>query len=330
MVGLAVLNLAWLIFDAIWAVEELRGMLLAPVLPDAWLTDYAAVHARFFRIDLVFVSIFLGEFMLRWAHALRYRRYPTWYAFPVLHWYDILGCIPVAGLRWLRVLRIFAILYRLQRMGYIDYHHWYAYKLVKRIYDILMEEISDRVVLRVLGGVQREISASHDLERRVVEEVLLPRQQMITDALRARVVGLAGAAYSGSRQDLHALITRSVSHAVRENREIRRLDRIPVVGGMAGKLLDQAVTDIVCRVFDELAEEMTGADFAHLFDDIAAAIFASIEESVQASGARDQLSAAINDMLEVVKQQIAQRRWLQDLRDDGSAATPAGEDAPAR
>lgn len=324
MVSLAVINLAWLIFDAVWAVEELRALLLSPLLPESWLADYAAVHARFFRIDLIFVSIFAGEFLLRWGHALRSRRYPTWYAFPILHWYDILGCIPVAGLRWLRVLRIFAILYRLQRMGYIDYRNWYLYQLARRLYEIVMEEISDRVVLRVLGGVQQEISASHDLERRVVEEVLLPRQQLIIDALRSRVVSLAGAAYRGSRQDLHALITRSVSHAVRENREIRRLDRIPVVGGMAGNLLDQAVTDIVCRVFDELAGEMGGADFAQLFDDIAAAVFSSIEESVQGSGARDQISTAINDMLEVVKQQIAQRRWLQDPQ-----GNPADSPSPA-
>ncbi|MGJ8687323.1 MAG: hypothetical protein ACSHWQ_07580, partial [Spongiibacteraceae bacterium] len=106
MVSLAIINLLWIVFDSAWSVIELRNM-MAYVLPAAWLDNYAVVNERFFRIDLIFVSIFIAEFLSRWAFALFNKVYGHWLAYPILHWYDILGCIPVAEFRWLRILRIY-------------------------------------------------------------------------------------------------------------------------------------------------------------------------------------------------------------------------------
>lgn len=310
MVALAIVNLSWLIFDTIWRVVELRQM-LGWFLPQDWVDGYAVVNQHFFRIDLVFVSIFATEFLLRWAAALWQRQYPYWFAYPILHWYDILGCIPVAGLRWLRILRLVVILRRLQRLGLIDYRHWRIYRFGQRLYDILMEEISDRVVIRVLSGVQTEISASHDMERKVLSEVIAPRQDVIIKALHARLSQLGQRSYRQVRPQVHAFITRSVSKAVNDNREIQLIDRIPLVGGVVGDRLDNAITDIVCRVFDELSGQLDSAEFEMLFHDVGTAVLDSFAEGLSSTGSRDQFSAALNDMLEVIKNQVAERRWLQ-------------------
>ncbi len=322
MVGLAVINLGWIIFDALWSVRDLRA-LMGLVLPQPWLSDYAIVHENFFRIDLVFVAIFISEFLLRWAAALHSRRYPYWFAYPILHWYDIIGCIPIAGFRWLRILRVIAILRRLQHLGWIDYRTWTLYQIVLRGYDILMEEISDRVVLRVLGGVQTEIAASHAIERRLINEVLLPRQSLIIEALYRRFSVLAREAYADSRMELHGIVTQAVSTAVRQNREIRRIDRIPLVGGQVGDLLDHAITDIVCRVLDEFAAQLDSVRFRALFEDMGNTGFDAFADAAQGPGASDELSRAIIDMIEIIKQQVGQRRWLQ-------AANPStvGDDIP--
>ena len=308
MLGLAVVNLSWLIFDAIWAVEELRAV-LAWVIPSAWLAAYAPVHDHFFRIDLVFVSIFLAEFLLRWGEALWSRRYQYWFAYPVLHWYDILGCIPVAGLRWLRILRIFAILIRLQHLGWIDYRQWALYCAIRAVYDVILEEISDRVVIRVLGGVQEEIRASGPLERKIFSQVIQPREAELSRSLRARLVPVLQQTYREAQADIEAFITGAVSRAVHANREIKLIDKIPLVGGMAGQLLDHAITDIVCRVIEELAGRLSSAEFDALFDEICHAVIEALKDSAGAES--DQLTGAVNDIIDLIKEQVGKRRWLE-------------------
>ncbi len=308
MIMLAVGSLSLLIFDSMWVVPELRE-LMGWVIPVGWLDAYGAVHEKFFRIDMVIVSIFLTEFMVRWGFSVRHGTLGRWYAYPILHWYDLLGCIPTAGLRWLRVLRIFAMLVRLQNLGLIDYTQWFPYRWAKGVYDIVMEEISDRVVLRVLAGAQEEIASNGALEQQMLQRVVIPRQQEITDALRNRMVHITQHTYERAREDMHQYVKTVVSRAVMENREIRTIDRIPVVGGVASHLLDHAITDIVCRVIDEFAEKISGEEFDALFTDVVSSLVEGLLETSVSDN--DQLSRAVIDMLEVIKEQVAQRRWLE-------------------
>lgn len=321
MVGLAIINLSWIIFDSAWSVPELRH-LMAYIVPDQWLEDYAIVHEHFFRIDLIFVSVFLSEFSVRWMHAIWRKRYGHFMAYPVLHWYDIIGCIPIAGFRWLRILRVFAILLRLQRLRLIDYTRWLPYQWGVKIYDVVMEEISDRVVIRVLGGVQDELRASGDLERKILQDVVEPRRELIIAGLRERIVALGQQSYAATREDLHEFVTDAISEAVRKNREIKTIDRIPVVGGMASTLLDHAITDIVCHALDELSGRLSSREFEAVFADLLATIFDEImNEPEETTQHGREVTLAIIDILETVKQQVARRRWL-----EGSAAQGAATD----
>ena len=52
--------------------------------------------------------------------AIRKQTYPRWYFYPFLHWYDLLGCIPIGSFRMLRLLRLISLTIRLQKMGIID------------------------------------------------------------------------------------------------------------------------------------------------------------------------------------------------------------------
>src|SRR3546814_5105421 len=58
--------------------------------------------------------------------------------------HDALPIFPLAGLRWLRVLRVGTLLIRLQRLGLIDMRGWAIYGLFSRYYYLLIEELSDR------------------------------------------------------------------------------------------------------------------------------------------------------------------------------------------
>ena len=53
-------------------------------------------------IDLPFLLIFTFEFNIRWLLAVRRRTYPRWFIFPIFHWYDLLGIVPLPQFRVFR------------------------------------------------------------------------------------------------------------------------------------------------------------------------------------------------------------------------------------
>lgn len=307
MVSLALLNLSWIVFDTLWSIPAVYQA-FAWIIPISWLEAYAPVNAHFLVIDLVFVAVFLSEFVTRWVYALWTRTYGHWAAYPVLHWYDLLGCIPVAEFRWLRILRIYAVLVRLRNMGIADFTQWAPYRWVMAVYNIIIEEISDRVVVKVLDGVQNELRGSGGIEQQILQQVIRPRQQQMTELLRERIVTALQTVHKQSREDLREFVTDTVSTAVHENREIKVIDRIPVVGGMAGKLLDHAITDIVCKVIDEGAGRLSEQEFSDLFADVVDGVLQSLTVEAESDS---ELGEFVIDILDVVKEQVMRRRWLE-------------------
>ena len=183
MIWLVIVNLGWIVFDSLFGLSTVQGW-LASLLGQGVVGWYDAnVHQHFFWIDLCFIAVFLSEFLIRWVISVRAKEFSHWAVYPLVYWYDILGCIPVGQLRWLRLLRVIAVLYRLHRLGVINLNEWRIVQLGKRVIDIVMEEISDRVVMRVLSGVQEEVRFGENLERRIIEDILQPRKQALIDGI---------------------------------------------------------------------------------------------------------------------------------------------------
>ncbi|MEZ5021997.1 MAG: hypothetical protein R2728_01825 [Chitinophagales bacterium] len=80
---------------------------------------------QFLYYDLVFVGIFVLELSVRWTIAIFRNTYAKWFFYPFIHWYDVLGCIPLSSFRALRLLRVFSMFYRLNRLGIIDMRSTY-------------------------------------------------------------------------------------------------------------------------------------------------------------------------------------------------------------
>ena len=105
----------------------------------------------------------------------------NWIAYPFIHWYDVLGCIPVGGFRSLRLLRIISIVFRLHKKGIIDIRSTWWYKLINRYYCMLAEEVSDRVVVNIINGTQKEIEAGAPITDKLIEQIIKPRQELIVE-----------------------------------------------------------------------------------------------------------------------------------------------------
>ncbi|MCS2610966.1 ion transporter [Halomonas dongshanensis] len=298
-------NLTLIVFDTLYLIPPFNDAFaaLAPTLQ----ADYERViHQRFLAIDLAFVTLFAVDVLIGWAAAIIERRYHRWFFYPFIHWYDVLGCIPLAGFRWLRALRVVSLLHRLHNLKLIDVTRWSAYRFVAKYYDILLEELSDRIALRLLGNVQQQVGASDSLTEQVVERVIMPRKQQLIHEIVQRVEQTAGRAYQQNREAAMAHISDVIVRTLRESPELRRLERLPM-GNAVTQALEASLSDTARRLVDELALGIHTPAFRQLVERTAESGFdtwLNVDE-----GSHQVTEAIIIDALEMLKDHVRRQRW---------------------
>jgi len=311
MLGLLMLNLAFIIWDSIYNFTAVQN-LLAENLP-AINAVYHPIHERFIFYDLLFVSVFLTEFFIRWGYSIKAKVYDRWYFYPFIHWYDLVGCIPVGGFRFLRVLRIISIIYRLHQYKIIDFTKTRLYQFVSFYYDAFLEELSDRIVLKVLSGVQDEVQQGSPLFDRIQSEILLPRRSMLTDWLSQRVSLAAQQGYIPNRGALRAYMEDRVDHALKQNLELSRLKYLPVVGSTIQDTLENAVGDIVANVIHQMLEDLASSSNHAFIEDIVNVFLPEPGNALNEDNQKDALISLIVEIIDAIKDQVRIKRWRENL-----------------
>jgi hypothetical protein len=146
------------------------------------LTDY------FWLIDLPFLMLFWIEFVVRWFLAVRRRTHARWFFFPIFNWYDVLGLIPLAAFRPFRLLRAVSMYMRLRRSELSRIGEDTASRTVAYISNIITEEVSDRVALRILSEFEEEIQDG--THRRIVHSTIGSRREEIENVLVGQIRSL--------------------------------------------------------------------------------------------------------------------------------------------
>ncbi|MFD2192239.1 ion transporter [Pistricoccus aurantiacus] len=299
------INLTLLLFDSLFIIPPLNEAFeaMAPRLYQAYQQN---IHANFYEIDLVFVSIFIFDVLLGWAAAIIERRYHRWFFYPFVHWYDVLGCIPLAGFRLLRALRILGLLLRLQKMNLIDMRGWWIYHFLYKYYDILLEELSDRIAVRLLGNVQQQIQKDNSLSQRMIEQVIMPRREELIREIAQRIETMVDGAYRNRRGDLMRYISALIGRALEDSPEIQRLRRLPM-GEQLSRVLDDTLSDIVCRLVNEAIMGMRSPEFSNLVEGVTSnAMDTLLEVDERSSRITEQ---ALVDILEILKTEISRQQW---------------------
>ncbi len=304
---LVIANLALLLFDSLYLVPPLHDAFasLAPQLQAAY---EQKIHAHFFAIDMAFVSFFILDVLLGWAVAIAERRYHRWFFYPFVHWYDVLGCIPLAGFRWLRALRIISLLYRLQRLGLIEVRNWYVVGALYKYYDILLEELSDRVAIRLIGSIQEEIRHSNALSQRLSDEVLAPRKEQLVDEIAQRLEAGLNDIYADNRALIARYISALVGRTLQESPEIQRLHRLPM-GRQLSEAMDQTLSDLASRLIHEAVGGLRSPEFSEL---LRRATDSGMDILLVADTRSERITEQVLiETLELLKEQIATKRWQQ-------------------
>jgi len=146
---------------------------------DGKLTDH------FWILDLPFLILFWIEFNIRWILAIRRKTYSKWFFFPIFNWYDVLGLIPVAVFRPFRLLRAVSMYMRLRRSELSNVGKDIFTRTVLYFSNIITEEVSDRVALKILTEYHEEVSDG--THARIIQSVVEPRKTEIEIVLANQI-----------------------------------------------------------------------------------------------------------------------------------------------
>ena len=311
MLGLLIINLAFIIWDSAYNFIAIQN-LLKENLP-AFQAAYHPIHENFILYDAMFVAVFLSEFFVRWGYAIRAKVYDRWYFYPFIHWYDLVGSIPVGSLRFLRILRVISIVYRLHQYKIIDVTDTGIFRFVNFYYEAFMEELSDRIVAKVLSGVQHEIKLGSPLFEKIQNDILYPRREMLSEWISQRVAQAAKEGYVPNRGALRSYLEDRVDHALKQNVELSRLKYLPVVGSTIQETLEDAVGDIVANVIQQILEDLASSSNHAFIEDIVNAFIRGPGEPDTDEGRNEALIALIIEVIDAIKGQVRVKRWREQL-----------------
>ncbi|MFP4613889.1 MAG: hypothetical protein ACLFM5_10885 [Spirochaetaceae bacterium] len=308
LVGLLFVNLALIIFDWLFAVEAVRAF-FGRVSPAAAAWYDTAVHPNFVLIDLAFVAVFLTDFTISWIVAVVHRLYHRWFFYPFVHWYDLLGCVPIAGFRFLRLLRIITIVYRLHRTGIIDLAETVPGRVIAKYYGVLLEEVSDRVILKMLSDAQDEVIRGGPLLDQIIAEVLEPRKAELSEWVSQRMRTVAAENYERYRDELESYIRRRVGRALQDNTELGMLRTVPVAGPLIRARVERGITEMITHVMNGVAADLTSERNKPVVDEAASVFLDTIVLKQQEGELSRIVIDTIDRSLEVVKRHVSVQQW---------------------
>lgn len=207
---------------AVWFFEILRSSEL--------LNFYRAeLNPWVIKTESWFITFLLIEFSCRWLTAILYKHHQRWFFFPFIHWYEVLAIIPM--LRFLRLFRAGIIAYRLHELGYVVVPPSIQLRL-KFYYNLVMEELSDRVVTTVIDGVRNELRSS-SVHKEIIHNLVDHHRQLIAQTLAEVLQENLAVELRHRQQDIADFVGHVVSQAIKDTPELTHLlKRLPIVGTM--------------------------------------------------------------------------------------------------
>ncbi len=255
-----------------------------------------------------FFTIFLIiELLIRWAVAIVQRRYYRWFFFPFVHWYEVLGCFAI--LRPLRLLRVLVIAYRLYLLGYpILPRSWI--KQGKFYYELVLEELSDRIVLHVLGSVTAELN-NNQTHYVLIEKIIERHRAHISRAIVEVLEASIPSALKQHEQEIGRYVANAVERSLQNTPELQQiLHLMPVVGG----LLSQRLEAIGARIGENLTQELISPLTQTpnpLYNEVASHI---AQLHFPAPALEALIDSVTLEAIEVLREQVSIQQWKIEAR----------------
>jgi len=281
------------------------------------------LHPWVINTEAWFIVFLITELIIRWGIAIVQRHHQRWFFFPFIHWYEVLAIIPY--LRFLRLFRAGIIAYRLHEMGY---------KVVPRslqtkgrfYYNVVMEELSDRIVINVLDGIKNELetSSSHKI---IIHDLVEHHRALFATALADILQETLSHELQAQRHVIAKNVGHIVNQAIEDTPELTQLLRlIPLVGSRIeqqiqsiGQRLGENITQGLIDPFTPNAVQNTNSsqDEQNIYQYIAGKI--STLEIEDNPHLEKLIESAVFESLAAIRKQVKVKQWLIHMQQQDQA-----------
>lgn len=279
-------------------------------LPEVLAFYRSDLHPLVIKTEGWFILFLVAELAVRWIIAIIYKHHHRWFFFPFIHWYEVLAIIPY--LRFLRLIRAGIIAYRLHELGYKVIPD-NIMKIVLFYYRVVMEELSDRVVVSVIDGIKYELDTSSS-HKKIIHDLVDHHREMFAQVL-AEILQDALATELKAQQRLIAdNVGQIVKQAIEDTPQLTQLLRlIPIAGSMIENQIQNIGQRLGENITNGLIDPLTTGSHAQPNQ-----IYTLISEKVShlniENKALEQLvESAVYESLASVRKQVKIKQWQIEL-----------------
>lgn len=268
------------------------------------------LHPWVLKTESWFISFLIIELLIRWLIAIVQKHHQRWFFFPFIHWYEILAIHPY--LRFLRLIRAGIIAYRLHEIGYevvpkgvLKQLHFY--------YRVIMEELSDRVVITVIDSVKSELDTS-STHKKILHDLVDHHRDMFATTLAQILQESLATELKAQRQTVADGVGQVVIKAIEDTPELTQLLRlIPIVGGRIeqqihsiGQRLGENITQGLIHPFVSGSSEQPNAQYTLIAEKIS-------QVNIENHALEQLVESVVYESLESLRRQVAIKQWQIEL-----------------
>ncbi|TGN17191.1 hypothetical protein [Leptospira idonii] len=257
---------------------------------------------NYLLLDAPFLAFFLVEFAISWLLAIKRKTYIAWFLYPVYHWYDVLGLIPVVEFRFFRLVRVYKIYLMLQTNQFTRIlGNDLISKTIRYYSNIIKEEISDLVTIQILTETQNEVKSGNSLDQ-FVQAIDLNREEL-------KKVVINNIAKSAQNENLKALIENLVNE-VSENisSNLKPISFLPKdMQANLTRQLSMSIYHAISKTTVAMAQDPMGRkSIENLIDYL-------VDEMILFAEDPDMIKLNTNitvALIENMKKSVAEKKWL--------------------
>lgn len=274
------------------------------------------LHPWVITTEAWFIGFLIVELLVRWAISIVYKHHQRWFFFPFIHWYEILAIIP--HLRFLRLFRAGIVAYRLYEMGYkVIPSSWL--QRGRFYYQVVMEELSDRVVITVIDGIRHELQTS-STHKKILHDLVDHHRTLFATTLAEILQETLASELKAQQPIMSQRVGEIVNQAIEDTPELTQLLRlIPIVGGRIesqiqsiGQRLGENITSGLIDPFIQGSEAAPNTNYQLIAQRVS-------ELNIDNQHLEQLVESIVFESIEAIRKQVKIKQWQEILKQQDQA-----------
>ncbi|MFW1735820.1 preprotein translocase subunit SecA [Acinetobacter sp. ULE_I001] len=268
------------------------------------------LHPWVIKTESWFITFLIVELGIRWLIAIINKHHARWFFFPFIHWYEILAIIPY--LRFLRLIRVGIIAYHFHELGYKVIPD----NILKRVlfyYRVLMEELSDRVVITVIDGIKQELDTSSS-HKKIIHDLIDHHRDRFAQTLAEVLQESLATELKAQSHVITHNVGQIVRQAIEDTPQLTQLLRmIPIAGSMIenqiqniGQQLGENITQGLVQPFTQGNLQNPNATYQLISTKLS-------QLNIENQKLEELVESIVYESLESLRKQVKVKQWQLEL-----------------